>query len=263
MVADLKTLYRLAAAPVRGRTHAERLESFYEGQAADYDRFRERLLHGRRELWNAISVPDGGLWCDLGCGTGAGAEYLGPRLAQLRRLYLVDLSRSLLTVARERAARHGWRNVTTLEADITAFAPPLSVDVVTCCYALTMTPDWYAAIDRAWEMLRPGGWIGVVDFYVSRKHPAAGFRRHRWWQRTFWPAWFACDNVFLSPDHLPYLQQRFECELLAESTGRVPYLPGLRAPYYLFVGRKPLCGVVGSAIPPPLRSWSAICQLLA
>ncbi|MGE0536341.1 MAG: class I SAM-dependent methyltransferase [Pirellulales bacterium] len=239
MVADLRVLYRLAAVPIRGRTHAERLESFYAGQAADYDRFRERLLHGRRELWESLPVSAGDVWCDLACGTGAAAEYLGTRLADLQHLYLVDLSRSLLKVARERAAAHGWHNVSAIEADVTRFEPPRGpVDVVTCSYALTMTPDWYAVIDRAWGMLKPGGRIGIVDFYVSRKHPAEGCRRHGWWQRSFWPAWFASDNVFLSPDHLPYLQRRFAGELLCERTGRVPYLAGLRAPYYLFVGRK-------------------------
>ena len=34
-----------------------------------------------------------------------------------------------------------------------------------------MIPDWFAAVDHAWRLLRPGGTIGVVDFYVGRKHP--------------------------------------------------------------------------------------------
>jgi S-adenosylmethionine-diacylgycerolhomoserine-N-methlytransferase len=102
-----------------------------------------------------------------------------------------------------------------------------------------MIPDWFAAVDHALDLLRPGGTLGVVDFYVARKHPEADHQRHRWLTRTFWPAWFANDNVFPSPDHVPYLHRRFEVQHFSEHRAKVPYLPGMRVPYYLFVGRKP------------------------
>jgi len=38
---DLKVLYHLALKPVRGKSHAERMESFYGGQAEAYDDFRK------------------------------------------------------------------------------------------------------------------------------------------------------------------------------------------------------------------------------
>ncbi len=125
------------------------------------------------------------------------------------------------------------------ERDATEFAPPDGpVDVVTCSYSLTMIPDWFAAIDRACDLLRPGGIFAVVDFYVARKFPASGMQQQSWWTRNFWPTWFGSDNVHLSADHIPYLQSRFETVELVESTSRVPYLLGLRVPYYRFIGRK-------------------------
>jgi S-adenosylmethionine-diacylgycerolhomoserine-N-methlytransferase len=63
-------------------------------------------------------------------------------------------------------------------------------------------------------------------------------RRHAAWTRFFWPSWFGMDNVFPSPDHIPFLQSLFDTVRLDECFGRVPYLVGLRAPYYVFVGRK-------------------------
>src|SRR5690606_43869 len=120
----------------------------------------------------------------------------GERISQLGKVYVVDLSPSLLTVAGRRVAERGWSNVAPTEADATAFRPAEgAADVVTFSYSLTMIPDWFAAIENAWAMLKPGGLIGVVDFYVSRKHPAEGLTRHGWLTRTFWPAWFANDNV--------------------------------------------------------------------
>jgi len=118
-----KVLVPLTLAPIRGQTHADRLESFYRGQAAAYDAFRAKLLHGRRELWEALPVPDGGggsTWVAAPRQPGApGRPFAAPG-----EIYLVDLSPSLLAVARRRIADHGWNNVEAAEADATAFRPP-------------------------------------------------------------------------------------------------------------------------------------------
>ena len=101
-----------------------------------------------------------------------------------------------------------------------------------------MIPDWFAAVENARAMLKPGGLIGVVDFYVSRKYPDDGLVRHRWLTRTFWPTWFNLDNVFPSPDHVPFLHRQFECVHFTEKRAKQPYIPLLRVPYYTFVGRR-------------------------
>ena len=235
---NLKILYHLALAPVRGRTHEERLESFYAGQAADYDAFRKRLLHGREELYQRIPVPTGGVWVEMGGGTGSNLEYLGPSLQTIRKVHIVDLSASLLKVAGERIARLGWSNVSLLHEDVTTVQLSEPADVVTFSYALTMVPNWYLALENARRLLRPGGVIAVVDFYVARKHPSPGLRAQSVLIRWFWPAWFGFDNVFPSPDHLPYLHQHFEPIMSEEKTAHIPFVPFVKAPYYLFLGRE-------------------------
>ncbi len=239
ITSDLRILYHLALKPVRGSNHAARMESFYAGQAEAYDDFRRRLLQGREELWQALDVPDDGVWVDMGGGTGANLDYFGPKIERLRKVYVVDLSPSLLKVAQKRMDDRGWSNAKAVEADATAYQPPEGgVDVVTFSYSLTMIPDWFAAVDNALKMLKPGGRIGVVDFYVSRKHAAEGHQRHRWFTRSFWPVWFASDNVFPSADHVPYLHRHFKPLRFAEHRAKVPYLPLMRVPYYVFVGQK-------------------------
>ncbi len=239
LVADLKTLYQLGLAPVRGDTHAERLDHFYCQQASGYDDFRRRLLHGREKLFSSLDVPSGGLWVDLGGGTGQNLDSLGERISSLSKVYVVDLATSLLKVARQRIAERGWSNVEAVEADATTFVPTEGqADVVTFSYSLTMIPDWVAALDHAQRLLKPGGRIGVVDFYVSRKHAEQQRAQHAWLTRTIWPTWFALDNVFLSSEHLPTLARRFEVERVEEGRAKVPYLPLGRVPYYLFIGRK-------------------------
>ena len=238
-ISDLKIIYHMALRPVRGKTHAARMENFYSGQADGYDDFRRRLLKGREELWTSIDIPKDGVWVDFGGGTGSNVEYIGARIEELKKVYVVDLSPSLLEIARERFQKNGWNNAEAIEADATTFTPPESMaDVVTFSYSLTMIPDWFAAIENAMAILRPGGLIGVVDFYVSRKHPSDGLRRHRWFTRTFWPAWFANDNVFPSHDHVPFLHRHFEPIQFEEDRCKIPYIPFIRMPYYRFVGKK-------------------------
>jgi S-adenosylmethionine-diacylgycerolhomoserine-N-methlytransferase len=174
-------------------------------------------------LFGSISLPADGLWVDLGGGTGSNQELLGPQLAQAGKVYLVDLSSSLLKVADQRIARNGWKNVQTVRADATTFRPADGqADLVTLSYSLTMIPDWFAAIENACAMLKPGGMAA-----------------QSWFTRSFWPLWFAADNVFLSADHVPLLRRLFELVSFTEHFAKIPYLPLLRVPYYTFVGRKP------------------------
>jgi S-adenosylmethionine-diacylgycerolhomoserine-N-methlytransferase len=216
------------------------MESFYAGQAQGYDDFRRRLLKGREEMYKAVEIPSEGVWVDLGGGTGSNLEFVGEQLDKLSRVYVVDLAASLLNMARQRIEDRGWTNVETVEADATTYRPPEGgADLVTFSYSLTMIPDWFAAIDNARAILKPGGQIGVVDFYVSRKHPDEDLRRHGFFTRQFWRTWFDGDNVFPSPDHVPYLHRHFEPVHFTENRAKVPYMPLIRVPYYTFVGRKP------------------------
>jgi S-adenosylmethionine-diacylgycerolhomoserine-N-methlytransferase len=236
LLADSQVLWRMLRGLPRNGSAAERLQAFYAPQAGRYDAFRKRLLHGREELMRRLPARAGDVVVELGCGTGENLERLGMRLAQLRRLVLVDLCPALLERARARAARRP--NVQVVEADITCYRPSMPVDCVYLSYALTMVEDWRAVIANAAAMLRPGGTLGVVDFYVSASRPPAGRIRHPGWQRWLWRRWFAHDGVRLDPAHLAHLTTVLPDCQVRELRGRVPYLPGLTAPYYLFLGRK-------------------------
>jgi hypothetical protein len=45
--------------------------------AADYDGFRDRMLHGRQELVFDLPAEDGAVWVELGAGTGRNLDFLG------------------------------------------------------------------------------------------------------------------------------------------------------------------------------------------
>ena len=56
---DVQVLARLVRGQPRSGSHAERLQAFYAPQAAQYDAFRERLLHGRAELIDLLDPLPG------------------------------------------------------------------------------------------------------------------------------------------------------------------------------------------------------------
>ncbi len=219
VLADLPILWRM----LRGRptldTQAASLEAFYAPQAEAYDRFRERLLTGRDELVQDLvaRLPvTGGVLVELGAGTGRNLVRFGDRLARFDAVHAVDLCPSLLAVARRRAAERRWRNVVISEADATLWQPPQPVDAVLMSYSLSMMPPWREILAQVRTMLRPGGWLALVDFHV----PGAG----GWIDRRFWPWWFAHDGVWLRVGLLSALSEVGAVESTALRS-RPPYLP--------------------------------------
>ncbi len=240
LFSDLKILYHMACSKNTGVNHEQRLENFYSSQMEHYDDFRRRLLHGREQMMSLLPLLPGDNLIDMGGGTGNNIESLAQRLGPLNSVTIVDLCKSLLKVADNRIGQKKWLNVRTAYADATRYQPDYGqADAITFSYSLTMIPNWFDAINHAYDLLKPGGTIGVVDFYVSRKWVSENRTKHSTLTRLFWPSWFNYDNVFPSPDHLPFLESKFLGTHLLEKKGFVPYMFGLKAPYYIFVGKKP------------------------
>lgn len=185
------------------------------------------------------------IWVDIGGGTGYNIEAMQVYLdvpTFFEKIYLVDLSPSLLDVARKRFHRLGW-NVEIVCQDARAFrlenqnmfsmnnttvldypgttseesAAENGADLVTMSYSLSMIPDYYSVVDSIPSLLSPDGIIGVVDFYVQsiveisgRTYTGGSFNRHvTWLGRVFWRAWFDVDRVGLEGARRDYLEYRF------------------------------------------------------
>lgn len=93
-----------------------------------------------------------------------------------------------------------------------------------------------AAVDNAVAGLAPDGIMGVADFYTSAKYDTPN-RQHPFARRWFWKAVFDCDGIDLSPERRHYLEHSLEPVYEYNSSGRIPYVPYVRAPYYIWVGR--------------------------
>ena len=236
------------------------LESFYKAQADVYDVSRKVLLRGREDMLGLAAAQlnykagKGNfskrkpIWVDIGGGTGYNIEAMQAFLdvpTFFAKVYLVDLSPSLLEVARKRFDRLGW-DVEIVCQDAKAFRlgnyeatgstntassssfgsgtytpnskdTPKGADLVTLSYSLSMIPDYYSVLDSIPSLLSAGGIIGVVDFYVQsivevsgRTYTGGSFNRHvTWLGRVFWRAWFDVDRVGLEGARRDYLEYRF------------------------------------------------------
>lgn len=234
------------------------LESFYKAQADIYDTSRKLLLRGREDMLGLAAAQlkykaEKGafdkkkpIWVDIGGGTGYNIEAMQVYLdvpTFFAKVYLVDLSPSLLEVARKRFDRLGWKveivcqdartfRLENYEASNLQNSPINShlrsftseskskdtgADLVTLSYSLSMIPDYYSVVDSIPSLLSAGGIIGIVDFYVQsiveisgRTYTGGSFNRHvTWLGRVFWRAWFDVDRVGLEGARRDYLEYRF------------------------------------------------------
>lgn len=230
---DLRVIARLLQGMSRSGNLKERLDHFYRPQAEDYDRFRERLLGGRQELVDSISLPERGRVLELGAGTGANLLRFSEAERRKHQFVLVDLCPSLLAIAQRRWRDHP--NIETIEADASSFDSPTRFDVIMLSYALSMMPDYAATLQNAHRLLNRGGVLAVVDFYAWPGNSPECPAQHPL-ERWFWSHWFGHDGVAVNGERLQALIRQFPSHRLWTGRQSVPWLGPLQVPIFRFLG---------------------------
>lgn len=171
---------------VDGSDHADRMDAMYRYQRHIYDLTRKYYLLGRDRMISGLAVPDGGTLLEVGCGTGRNL-LLARRYYPSASLCGLDISAEMLVSARHNFRRESDQPMLRV-ADATRFTPAdfgtAAFDRVMISYALSMIPDWEAAIDRALAVLGPAGSLHIVDFGQQERLPK--FARkvlHAWLNR--------------------------------------------------------------------------------
>eukprot|EP00193_Tetraselmis_chui_P003477 CAMPEP_0177768144 /NCGR_PEP_ID=MMETSP0491_2-20121128/9552_1 /TAXON_ID=63592 /ORGANISM="Tetraselmis chuii, Strain PLY429" /LENGTH=701 /DNA_ID=CAMNT_0019284907 /DNA_START=236 /DNA_END=2341 /DNA_ORIENTATION=+ len=241
---DLTVLKTMWFKKVSGGDHAQRLESFYSPQAHAYDRFRAAFLWGRKSMLAAaaarIKDMEDLVWVDLGGGTGENIKMMNEflPLEKFKKVYIVDLCSSLCKEAQSKVDAHGWKNVQVVEGDACEFVPDEGkATLVTFSYSLSMIPPFHSAVDAACSYLDPNGYMAVTDFYVSAKHDLP-LRQMSWMRRFFWQATFDLDGIALGSERREYLEHKLTRVYEYNGEGGIPYVPLLRAPYFIWIGQK-------------------------
>ena len=169
--------------------HAEQMDAIYKVQRHIYDLTRKYYLLGRDRLIERLQPPRGGSVLEIACGTGRNLVAAARAYPDVH-FFGLDISEEMLISARPAVRRAGLENrVTLARADATAFdAQALfgvaKMDRAYISYALSMIPDWRAAIGQGVHVLSPDGCLHVVDFGQQERLPKL-FRSglHAWLAR--------------------------------------------------------------------------------
>ena len=124
----------------------------------------------RRKGIRALSLRRGDTVLEIGVGTGRNLPYLVDAVGPGGTVIGVDLASGMLAEAAKMVERRGWSNVRLVEADATRLEldPGEELDAILFSLSWSVIPDPVAALTRAWEFLRPGGRVAVMDAGLSQ-----------------------------------------------------------------------------------------------
>lgn len=196
------------------------IEGYYRLHSRIYDATRWTFLFGRHAILREVAaVATPARILEVGCGTGKNLVNLC-RAFPRAEIVGVDLSETMLEMARRKTARFGPRVRLAHQAYGPDFAAPASYDLVLFSYALSMfNPGFEDAIAAARGHLAEGGHLAIVDFHD-----------------TPWPLfarWMGVNHVRMDGQLRPLLTPGFQPRTDARRTAY-----GGVWRYLLFVGRK-------------------------
>jgi S-adenosylmethionine-diacylgycerolhomoserine-N-methlytransferase len=119
---------------------------------------------------DALRLRRGDTVLEMGAGSGRNLPYLVDAVGPGGAVIGVDLSAGMLAEARKMIERRGFTNVELIEANAATVDLDREVDAVLFSLSYSAMPDGAreVAADRAWERLRPGGRLVVMDLGLTR-----------------------------------------------------------------------------------------------
>jgi ubiquinone/menaquinone biosynthesis C-methylase UbiE len=124
----------------------------------------------RRKAVAAMALRPGGTALEVGVGSGRNLPYLLDAVGPSGAVIGVDLSPGMLSEARKLVDRRGASNVQLIEANAATVDYERDFDAVLFSLSYSVIPADVrpTALDRAWERLRPGGRLVVLDGGIAR-----------------------------------------------------------------------------------------------
>ncbi len=134
--------------------------------SADYETEHSRFRDYDKEVnlaVRALGLNDDSVVLDIGCGNGGYAL----RLARhCKKVYAVDISDSMLSIAGKHVEEQGLNNISFINAGFLTYSHEGDkLDAIVSAIALHHLPDFWKqiALNRLYEMLKPGGKLFLVD----------------------------------------------------------------------------------------------------
>ncbi len=133
----------------------------YRRRAAYYDAELAWFEPLRTEAIALLALQPGQRVLDVGCGTGLSFEPLERAVGQGGAVVGVEQSPEMIQLARQRVARHGWQNVTLVEAPAQSAALHGRMDAALFHFTHDVLRD-PLALDNMLRHLKPGARVVAV-----------------------------------------------------------------------------------------------------
>jgi SAM-dependent methyltransferase len=129
-----------------------------------------------------IDLQPGHTVLDLGSGGGIDVLLSAKRVGPTGRVYGLDMTDEMLTLARENQRKAGATNVEFLKGSMESLPlPDESVDVIISNCVINLSADKNAVLREAYRVLKPGGRFAVSDVVVLGDVPADVRRSMELW----------------------------------------------------------------------------------
>lgn len=155
--------------------------NFYNKFSLFYDWVSTKSYYAkpRESAINELHLRHNDKVLNIACGTGQNLEYLQNSLQGTGMIVGIDLSAGMLAKANEKIVRNGWDNVNLVEIDAEKLTHErlsaslnvnhrLEFDSAICELGLTAIPGWKTVINNMIRLVRPGGRIVVMDWYMEK-----------------------------------------------------------------------------------------------
>jgi len=138
----------------------------YRQHAASYDASARRTMALRRRVVGLLGLAPGETVLDVACGTGLSLPLLREAVGPRGRVIGVEVSPEMIALARERAARAGWDNVTLIESTMEAadLGAPFHAALFNYTHDVLQSPR---ALERIFSFAGPRARVALAGI----KHP--------------------------------------------------------------------------------------------
>lgn len=117
----------------------------------------------RRKAVAALGLKPGDTVLEIGAGTGRNFPYLIDAVGPTGSVIGIDASQGMLREAARLVERRAWSNVRLERQDAAQLELDREADAVLFSLSYSAMPEPRRALERAWEYLKPGGRVTVMD----------------------------------------------------------------------------------------------------
>ena len=154
--------------------------SYYDSFSRVYDLFSPDIYYRRARKYaiEQLELQPHQTVLNVPCGTGQNLRYFQHYLANSGQVIGIDLSPGMLEKAQNKIDKHGWTNVDLYAENVDQLSPAwlrervgdsVAVDAVLCDLGLSGFPHWQQVIEQLLAILKPGGRIVIMDWYLEER----------------------------------------------------------------------------------------------